>query len=243
MCPAHNRPSSVQRKEFGLYNCSFLATAMPVPKLGRPRSIVSKRVVSGDGAGVARHASLEHKASARVTDARTDGWLKVVEVEVVLGGAILRSVPALGPAEVDVGGELVVAKEERVCAGGIAKGGKAGERKDRLADIERPGSVGAGDAELVQTKVAVSKIDEGLRACDLAGVTKVPVDNQAGGDDMADAKANILDAAGSLTGLATVDGSAPSAPVPRRSQISVGSVRVYGSMLYRPKMVDLSVGL
>ena len=135
MCPAHNRPIRSSARSSGCTTVRSWLRLCPCQNWGDPGAIVSERVVSGDGAGVARHASLEHKASARVTDARTDGWLKVVEVEVVPGGAILHSVPALGPAEVDVGGELVVAEEERVCTGGIAEGGKAGERKDRLAII------------------------------------------------------------------------------------------------------------
>ena len=67
--------------------------------------------------------------------------------------------------------------------------------QNRLANIVGADSVGAGDAERIETKVAVGNIDGGLRARDLACVAKVQVDNQAGGDDMADAKSNVLDAA------------------------------------------------
>jgi hypothetical protein len=88
--------------------------------IGETQQEVSQRVVIGERAGVAGHASQELKAAARVADAGTDGWLKVVEVEVIPGEAILGSVSALGPAQVDVGGELVVAEQERICTVGIA---------------------------------------------------------------------------------------------------------------------------
>ena len=98
-------------------------------KVGETQEHVSQCVVSGDGAGVAGDASLEHKAAARVADAGTDRRLKVVEVEVVVGEAVLGSVFALGPAEVDVAGELVVAEQERVCTVGVSQGRKAGKCK------------------------------------------------------------------------------------------------------------------
>ena len=113
----------------------------------------------------------------------------------VVGEAVLGRVLALDPTQVDVGCELVVAEQERIGAGGIAESGKAGKGKNRLANIKRADSVGAGDAEGVRAEVAVCNIDERLCARDLAGVAEVPVGNQIVGDGVAGAQPNVLDAA------------------------------------------------
>ena len=79
----------------------------------------------------------------------------MVKLEMVIADAVFGSVTAYGPAEVDIGGVLIVSEEERVGTLRVAEWGKASacivgvgvaERECRLADIVWTDSVRPGDA-------------------------------------------------------------------------------------------------
>ena len=55
------------------------------------------------------------------------------------------------------------------------------KREGRLADVVRSHAIGAGDLQHIESEVAGSKIDRGLRARPLAGIAEVPIERPGWG--------------------------------------------------------------
>src|ERR1017187_3432149 len=104
------------------------------------RSIGVGRGGRASGCSAVRHGALELETATRGVDTPSAGGLEVIEVEVVVGEAVLGGMLALGPTHVHVGGELVVAEQEWIGAVGVAHRGPAGEHQPPLTRI-----VGAKD--------------------------------------------------------------------------------------------------
>ena len=99
--------------------------------------------------------------------------------------------------------------------------------------VRYPTPLVPGMPSVFRPKSPTAMIDRGLCSRDLARIAEVRIEHQVGGEDMADAESDILDAAQAAPGWP------PSKVPPPAAPSSCGSVTVNGSMLYLPKMLVL----